>query len=139
MADATGSCTAGIHIPIRADRLILGFLLQIELRNPQHGQISVITAHFKPAESSTCFKTIKQLLYYHVHHISNYNYHRHVIVVNLLKFNKYYAQVNSRSNHPPPPREHTRAFDLTGYDSAQLIEEVCRDTTRRLMHGPGAS
>jgi hypothetical protein len=23
------------------------------------------------------------------------------IVVNLLKFNKYYARVNSRSNHPP--------------------------------------
>jgi hypothetical protein len=53
-----------VHIPIRADRLIL---LQIELRNPQHGQLSVITAHFKPAEISTCFKTIKQfLLYYHV-------------------------------------------------------------------------
>jgi hypothetical protein len=37
---------------------------------PQRGRkLSVITAHFKPAESSTCFKTIlknKFLLYYHV-------------------------------------------------------------------------
>ena len=50
-----------VRISRRADRLILGFLWQIDLRNPQHGQISVITAHFKPAESSTCFKTIKQV------------------------------------------------------------------------------
>jgi hypothetical protein len=37
---------------------------------PQRGRkLNVITAHFKPAESSTCFKTIlknKFLLYYHV-------------------------------------------------------------------------
>jgi hypothetical protein len=26
--------------------------------------------------------------------------------------------VNSRSNHPPPPREHLWDFDLIGYDSA---------------------
>ena len=36
-----------VHIPIRADRLTL---LQIELLNPQHGQLSVTTAHFKQAE-----------------------------------------------------------------------------------------
>ena len=31
--------------------LILGVLWQIELRNPQHGQISVITAHFTPVDN----------------------------------------------------------------------------------------
>ena len=36
-----------IRISRRVDRLILGFLWQIKLRNPQHGQISVITAHFR--------------------------------------------------------------------------------------------
>jgi hypothetical protein len=52
-----------VRISRRADRLILGFLRQIELWNPQHGQISVITAHFKPAESFTCFKCNKISFY----------------------------------------------------------------------------
>jgi hypothetical protein len=41
-----------------------GFFVANRARNPQHGQISVITAHFKPAESSTCFKTIKKCIIY---------------------------------------------------------------------------
>ena len=52
-----------VRISRRADRLILVILWQIELRNPQHGQISVITAHFKPAESFTCFKSNKISFY----------------------------------------------------------------------------
>jgi hypothetical protein len=40
---------------------IMGFLWQTELQNPQNGQIIVMAAHFRPAESSTCFKTIKQV------------------------------------------------------------------------------
>jgi hypothetical protein len=40
------------------------------------------------------------------------------------------AWVNSRSNHPH--REHTREFDLIGYDSANA--RVPGHNYRRLMH-----
>jgi hypothetical protein len=67
-----------------------------------------------------------------------------IIIIGMLLWSIYWNLINiMHESIPgvtiPPPREHTRAFDLTGYDSAQLIEEVCRDTTRRLMHSPWAS